>query len=182
MSISVEKFYEAVRLEGLNCGLPCTFVKFGPGEQFGKVEDFVGKVVRLARFKWVVLLGEGTTQQGMGTAVRGLWQCNLSSEFEVSGLRKDPSWLHSVNKWTVDYVEDPVFNYGSLRSGDMIRFKVSNFDDLDSLKEGMQFVSKMAAAPYVRFEPVDKLQQKEVNELTRECMSIVGNYDRARLF
>lgn len=182
MSISVEKFYEATRLEGLNCGLPCTFVKFGPGEQFSKVEDFVGKVVRLARFRWVVLLGEGTTQQGMGTAVRGLWQCNLSSEFEVSGLRKDPSWLHSVNKWTVDYVEDPVFNYGSLRSGDMIRFHVKDFKDLERLAEGLDSVAKMAAAPYVRFEPAEKLQQSEVNELARECMGIIGSYDRARLF
>jgi len=182
MSLSVARFYETTRQEGLNCGLPMTFVELGPGTYYTKVEDFVGTILQLANCKWVCLVGDGTTQAGMGPAARGLWQCGFSTEFELEGSRKDPSWLNSVTKWIIDYTRENTFNFGSLRSGDAVRFPVSSREDFELAQQGFEELAKMPMVKYIRFRPDEKLSKQDVGLLATDCIDFLKKYDRARLF
>lgn len=183
MGYDVESFYETTRQEGVNCGLPMTFMRMGLGQYFPKVEDLVGTILSLANCNWVAIVGEDTTRAGMGSVTRGLWQCGFSTEVEVSGERKDPSWLNSVTKWVVDYTDNNVFNFGALRSNDQVRFVVSTPEDFELVKIGFEELQKLPSIKYIRYKPdTSKMTKGEVNQLAVQCIDFLKKYDRARMF
>ena len=179
--LSVEKFYEAVRLEGLNSGLPCTFVRLGSGRDYPKVEELVYDILQIANTKWVVVLGSDTTQVGMGSIAKGLWKVGFNTEFELHGSRRDPGWLHSVTRWTVDFVKQANFNYSSLRSSDSIRFLVKTESDLEDIATIIKKADTLAAASYIKFEP-EGLNKKETGLLAKKCVDTIKRYERVRMY
>jgi len=179
--VSVEKFYEAVRLEGLNTGIPCTFVKLGPGRDYPKVEELVYDILQVANTKWVVVFGADVTHVGMGSIAKGLWKVGFLTEFEIHGSRRDPGWIHSVTRWTADFVRKASFNYAALRSSDSIRFVVKTEEDLEDIASVIAKVDTLAAPSYIKFEP-EGLGKKESNLLAKKCVDIIKRYERVRLY
>jgi hypothetical protein len=177
--ITVEKIQEAVRQEGLNFGLPEVFIRLGVGQEFATVEDLVKEIVVHTKPRWVCILGEDTTQVGLGSLVKGLSVVGCYIEIECSGRTRDPGWLHSVDRWVVDYVESPTFNIGALRSGDMVRFVVKGKGDLSSVKEGFEQLRLFPGTRYVKVEADGKGVPAD---LYREAFELVKYYERARLY
>lgn len=170
--LEVVKIGEDIRKEGLNYGLPTTLLKLGPGPEYS-FEDLVKAILMNTSCKWVCITGEGTTRVGMGTLVKGLSSVGLYTEVEASGEVKDPGWLHSVDRWVVDYVQEGSFNYNALRSGDMIRFIVKGEGDLNSAREGFELLSSFPGARIIRLS--DK-------KLKNEAFSLARKYTRSRLY
>ena len=170
--IKVEKIWEGIRDEGLNYGLPTTFLKLGPGPEYNS-EELVKDILMKTRCKWVCILGESTTQIGIGTLVKGLSTVGMYIEVEVSGTIKDPGWLHTVDRWLVDYVKDSTFNYGALRTQDMIRFVVAGRGDLNFAKSGFEDLRLFLGTKYLKL--VD-------SELENEAFALVRSYERSRLY
>lgn len=173
--ISVEKLSEGVRHEGLNYGLPMLFVNLGLGKEL-LPEDLVREILILTKCRWVCFLGEDTTKVGMGTLVKGLSVVSLQIEIEVSGSVKDPGWLHTVDRWMVDYVEDGLFNYGALRSQDMIRFTIDGVGDLSFIKSKMD---ELKAFPGTK---VLKLNSPSDKNLALDTLVIARSQDRCRIY
>jgi len=171
--ISVEKFTEDVREEGLNYGLPTLFIVLGFGNEF-QPEELVRQILLLSKCRWVCFLGEGTTQVGMGTLIKGLSTVGLQVEVEVDGSVKDPGWLHTVDRWVVDYIEDGLFNYGALRSQDMIRFTLAGNGDLSFIKTKLEDL-KMFPGTRVLKVVSDK-------KLITEALVIARGYERCRIY
>lgn len=170
--ITVEKIWEGVKQEGLNYGLPTTFIQLGMGPEYSS-EDLVKEVLMHTRCKWVCILGENTTQVGMGTLVRGLSSVGMYIEVEVSGVMRDPGWLHTVDRWVVDYAKEGNFNYGALRTQDMVRFVVKGEGDLNFAKEGFEDLKLFSGTKYL------KLVGKK---LGKEAFALVRRYERSRLY
>lgn len=170
--VEVEKIYEDVRQEGLNFGLPTTFIKFGPGPEYSS-EDLVREVLMHTRCKWVCIFGEGTTRVGTGTLVKGLSSVGMYIEVETSGEVRDPGWLHTVDRWIINYVKDGAFNYNALRSQDMMKFIVKGEGDLNFAKEGFEDLKLFPGTKYV------KLGDKK---LKNEAFALVRRYERSRLY
>jgi len=170
--IEAEKIWEGIRLEGLNYGLPTTFIKLGPGSEYNS-EELVREVLMHTKCKWVCILGKNTTQVGMGTLVKGLSSVGMYVEVEAGGDVRDPGWLHTVDRWVIDYVKEAAFNYGALRSQDMARFVVEGEGDLNFAKEGFEDLKLFTGTKYV------KLFDKKLNS---EVFSLVRKYERARLY
>lgn len=170
--IMVEKIWEGVRQEGLNYGLPTLFIKLGIGPSY-QPEDLVREVLTLTKYKWVCLLGEDTTRVGMGTLVKGLSSVNLSTEVEVSGGMKDPGWLHTVDRWVVDYVENGSFNYGALRSQDMIRFILVGDSDVRFAEEKLEELRMFPGTKVLRLNSID---------LAEKTLVLARGYDRCRIY
>jgi len=170
--IMVEKIWEGVRLEGLNYGLPMLFIKLGIGPSF-QPEDLVREVLTTTKCKWICLIGEETTRVGMGTLVKGLSSVNLSTEIEVSGSSKDPGWIHTVDRWIVDYVENGNFNYGALRSQDMIRFILEGDSDARFAEGKME---------ELRMFPGTKLLKVTSLDLAEKALILARGYDRCRIY
>lgn len=170
--IRVEKVWEGIRSEGLNYGLPTTFLKLGPGPDYNS-EDLVKEILMQTRCKWVCILGESTTQIGIGTLVKGLSTVGMYIEVEVGGSIKDPGWLHTVDRWLVDYVKEPTFNYGALRTQDMIRFVVEGRGDLNFAISGFEELKLFPGTKFIRLTD---------SELENEAFALVRKYDRSRLY
>ena len=174
--ILVEKIYESIRQEGLNYGLPMTFVTLGPGPSYTP-DDLVRDVITTTRCAWTCILGDGTTQVGMGSLVRGLVAVNLKVELETRADVRDPGWLSAVDRWVVDYCEDAMFNLGALRSNDMIRFAVSNEEDLEIAKQAFPRLKLFGGTRYV-VVPASLLGTHVFNGV----YSLVRAFDRARIY
>lgn len=172
--IMVEKIWEGIRKEGLNYGLPTLFIRLGIGPTF-QPEDLVREVLTTTKCKWVCLLGEETTRVGMGTLIKGLSSVNLSTEVEVDGGAKDPGWIHTVDRWVVDYVEGGNFNCGALRSQDMIRFLIGGGGDLKFVGEKLE---------ELRMFPGTKILsiRKPENSLVTDVLVLARCYDRCRIY
>ena len=170
--IEVRKIWEGIRQEGLNYGLPMLFIKLGTGPSF-QPEELVREVFTTTKCKWICLLGEDTTRVGMGTLVKGLSSLNLSSEVEVSGSVKDPGWIHTVDRWIVDFVEDGIFNYGALRSQDMIRFVLEEDGDLRFAEEKLE---------ELRMFPGTKLLKLKTLTLLEKSLILARIHDRCRIY
>ena len=169
--ISVEKVSEGIRGEGVNYGLPTVFLHMGLGNDYPSVESLVRDILVHTKCKWVCILGEGTTQVGMGTLVKGLSSVGMYVEIECSGIVRDPGWLHVPDRWVIDYVEDGVFNYAALRSNDMVRFMVEGEGDLNFVRTGFESLRLFPGTKYIKLLK----EVKGVFELLRK-------YERARLY
>jgi len=170
--VDVAKMWEDIRREGLNYGLPTVFLNLGNGPTYTS-EDLVREVLMHTRCKWVCILGENTTQVGMGTLVKGLSSTGMYIEVEASGAVRDPGWLHTVDRWVINYVKEASFNYGALRSQDMIRFVVKGEGDLNFAKEGFEEMKVFPGTKYVML--LDK-------KLKNDAFALVRRYDRGRLY
>ena len=170
--VDVAKMFEDIRDEGVNYGLPTTFIKLGAGPTYTS-EDLVREALMHTRCKWVCILGENTTQVGMGTLVKGLSSVGMYIEVETSGEFRDPGWLHTVDRWVVDYVKDGSFNYGALRSQDMVRFTVEGAGDLNFAKEEFENLKLFSGTKYILL--LDK-------KLRDEVFTLVRKYERSRVY
>ncbi len=171
--IAVTQISEGVRKEGLNYGLPTVFVKLGPGSPYPQVEELVRDVLTLTKCTWVCILGEDTTQVGIGSLVKGLSAVGLNVELECSGKVKDPGWLRSVDRWLVDLVQDGIFNLGALRSQDMIRFTISTEDSLGALEENLRSLPMF---------PGTKAINVTSSKLVAKVFQVARKYPRTRIY
>ena len=184
--VEVNKIWEGVRLEGLNYGLPTTFILLGSGREYNS-EDLVREVLMHTKCKWVCIFGEGATQVGMGTLVKGLSSVGMYIEVELGGEVRDPGWLHTVDRWVIDYVEEGAFNYGALRGQDMVRFIVRGEGDFNLAKRGFEALKLFPGTRYIRIGAKDVIPKSRGKVLTglslyKEALAFVRGYDRARLY
>jgi len=170
--VEVVKIYEDIRQEGLNYGLPTTFLRLGLGPEYSS-EELVREVLMHTSCKWVCVYGESTTRVGMGTLAKGLSSVGMYIEVETSGEYRDPGWLHTIDRWVVDYVKDGSFNYNALRSQDMVRFIVSGPGDLSFATEGFEELKLFPGTRYI------KLGDKK---LKNEAFSLIRKFERSRLY
>lgn len=176
--ITVEKIWEGVRREGLNFGLPTTFIQLGPGPEYSS-ESLVKDILLNTRCKWVCIFGENTTQVGMGTLVKGLSSVGMYIEVEASGSVRDPGWLHTVDRWVIDYAKEGSFNYNALRSQDMIRFLVKGEGDLNFVRESFPDLSMFPGTKYIK---LDGDKTKVTAMFKGEAFALVRRNDRCRLY
>jgi hypothetical protein len=175
--LSVRKIWEGIRKEGLNYGLPMLFVRMGTGPSF-QPEDLVREVYTTTKCKWVCFLGEETTKIGMGTLVKGLSSLNLSTEIEVGGDVRDPGWIHTVDRWVIDYVENGSFNYGALRSQDMIRFQIGGEGDLSFVSEKLEELRMFPGTKLLKVED----STGSLESLLTQVLLLVRGVDRCRIY
>lgn len=178
--LAVSKMWEGVRQEGLNYGLPMLFMRVGSGPTF-EPEELVKKVVTSASCKWVCILGDETTKIGMGTLVKGLSSVGLSTEVEVGGEIKDPGWIHTVDRWCVDFIENGSFNYAALRGQDMIRFQVRSESDIRFVSERLEEQRMFPGTKVLRLHMAEDNPDWDPSLLTR-ILQLAGKYDRCRLY
>lgn len=174
--ISVERIFEGVRQEGLNYGLAMTFIRLGPGPGYTP-DDLVREVLMNTRCSWACVQGEGTTQIGMGSFIKGLGAVNIRTEVETSSDVRDPGWLGSVDRWVVDYSEDSLFNLGALRSNDMVRFFVGNELDLDVAREGFTKLKLFGGTRYLLVPP-----ELLSGQFFSDIYSLLRAHDKSRLY
>lgn len=174
--ISVEKIYEGVRDEGVNYGLPMTFLKLGEGTPYPSVDELVKELVVHTRCKWVCIVGKDTTQVGMGSLIKGLASMGIYLEVECPGDTRDPGWLHSVDRWIVDFVPDFSFNIAALRSADMVRFSVKTKSDLSTVRDGFEQLRTFPGTRYVRMD------RMTAEELYSSVFEITRKYERGRMY
>ena len=171
--IIVNKIWEGVRQEGLNYGLPTTFLELGDGVPYSTTEELVKTLMTNTKCKWICIRGESTTQVGMGTLVRGLAAVGLYVEIECKGDIKDPGWLNAVDRWVVDYMDTPHFNMGALRSKDMIRYTVNTKEELPKVEVAFAQHKGFTGTKYIKSG--DK-------ELIKACFEFVRKWERGRLY
>lgn len=169
--ILVNKITEGIRLEGVNYGLPMTFILLGDGFPYDSAEDLVREVLLKSRNRWVCLKGEGTTMVGMGAVMKGIAAIGIQIEVECSGSMKDPGYLHTVDRWIVDYVENNLFNYSALRPQDMVRFFVEDVGDLGEVEEGLERLKTFPGTKYIK--------SKKINP---RILKLLQKYDRCRFY
>lgn len=172
--ISVEKMFEDIRKEGVNYGLPTVFLRLGDGNMYPSVEGLVREIVFKSKCQWVCILGSNTTQVGMGSVIRGLASVGMRIEVECNGTTKEPGWLHSVDRWIVDYSESSVFNLSSLRSSDMVRYSVEGEGDFNLMQQGFKALkSVFPGTSYVN------LKNKK---MLPEVFAFARQYSNARIY
>jgi len=173
--VEVSKIWEGIRLEGLNYGLPSTFLQLGIGPNYSS-EELVRDVLMQTKCKWLVILGENTTQVGMGSLVKGLSSIGMYIELEVDGRTRDPGWMHSVERWVVDYVKGGAFNYGALRSQDMVRFTAREEKDLPVVEEAFELLKFFTGTKVLR------IPKPLASKLWGNAFALVRKYERSRLY
>ena len=179
--IYIEKIQEVVRQEGLNYGLSVVLLKLGyVGKEYPAAEDLVRDVMTNTKSKWVCVVGENTTQVGLGTLMKGLNAVGYYTEVECSGLTRDPGWLHLVDRWVIDYVESPVFNMGALRGSDMVRFTVKDRGDLTFVKEGFEQLRLFTGTRYIKL--IQEEGKRVPADLQRDILELLKYHDRARVY
>lgn len=178
--ISVEKIYEGVRLEGVNYGLPMTFVKLGEGNDYSSGDDLLKDIVMFTKCNWVCLLGKDTTQVGMGNIVKALASMDLSIEVEQDGRTRTPGWMHSVERWLVDYIEGGPFNYFALRTQDMVRFVIGHQGDLLELTTVFEDLKMCPATKCLVVLRQPKPGKNK--ELYQKAFELSRKYDRTRVY
>ena len=163
-----------LREEGLNYGVPVTFITLGGVERF-EVEDILKQVLsKSVKRSWVCIIGEefDPLSFGVGTLVRGLSQLQRYVEVETDGLHRDPSWAHTVDRWVVDFQEKSSYNLGSLRASDTIRIKVDSSADASIVEGDLDSVDKVNCVKYLK---VPKGTQKKWH-------SLISKFERVRVF
>ena len=174
--VNIDMLKNSVRTEGFNCGIPITFVELGDGDASTKIEDLVGQIYRLATSsRWVCIrFGSSEYPVGTGTLIRGLAQCQLKVEVCCDGSWPAPGWIKSAERWCIDYLPDTVFDLGSLRPQDMVRFKLGLAIQLPFIESSFKELKTFPGLRYIRCE-VDP-------ELWLEGLSLISRFDRARLY
>lgn len=150
MVVEVSKIWKGLRKEGMNYGLPTTFVQPGPGAEYESTMDLVKELMTIAGTGWICLVGDYSTQVGMGTVVDGLTRLGFYIEVECSAGFKDPGWFKKADRWTVDYVSEAVYDYGKLRNVDQVRFLVNNERDLAQAKIGFESLKFFPGTKYLK--------------------------------
>ena len=114
--MNVFRIHRGYRKIGPSYGLPVFYVDMGPGLSLS-VEDILMKLEKMGLFlgSMIVFRGNPLREKGMGILVEGLKSINLRVEIEEDSTRRDPLWFPKVDRWVVDWVEKPEFNYGVLR-------------------------------------------------------------------
>jgi hypothetical protein len=171
--ILVEKIFEGVRQEGVNYGLPMVFIKLGYGSEYPTGEGLVREIVTKCKCKWVCIFGDNTTQVGMGTVIKGLASVSMNIEVECPGSIRDPGWFASVDRWLIDYAEEPLFNTGILRTFDMVRFIVNGEGDLNQLQQGFKSLKAF---------PGNKIVIIKNKSIAPAVFAFARDYDRVRLY
>lgn len=178
--IEVAKTWEGVRQEGLNFGLPMFFLKLGIGSNF-EADELVKTIITSAHCRWVYIFGDETTKIGMGSLVKGLSAVGLSTEIEVGGNVRDPGWIHTVDRWVVNYVENASFNYGALRGQDMIRFQVNSESDIRFVAGKLEDLRMFPGTKVLKLNIGD--ENPDWNpQLFQQILLLAGKYDRCRLY
>ena len=171
--LSLERLYHDVRHEGLNGGLPMTFVKLGDGVPYPKVDDLLSEIIKVTLPSgWVCIEGDDATEVGMGVLIKGLSACQLHTEIIASSFWKDPSWMHSVSRWCLNYRKDGMFNVFKLRNQDMLRFMVSEMSDFEPLKEAFKEVNLFPGTRVLSSHP----------RIWPEVVEFASRYDRTRVY
>lgn len=178
--IEIERVWEGVREEGLNYGLPSTFIILGPGPEF-TAEELVREILVNTKCRWVCIQGEGTTRVGMGSVIKGLSSSGLMIEIEVSGEFKDPGWFTSVDRWLVDYVPNGAFNYAALRSNDMVRFYARSLEDLLVIENGFEEL-KIFPGTKVLVLDSSKVSEESSPAFGRAIFELIRKYERVRVY
>ena len=173
--LTVEKIWEGPRLEGLNYGLPTTFLKFGLGVPY-TIEDLVRDILMKTRCKWVCIFGEDPTQVGTGSLIKGLTSIGRYTEVECSGRVRDPKYLHTVDRWIVDYTPNGLFNYSALRDRDMIRWTITKATDLSVVKSGLEEQKLFGGTKVLKVVGTDTA------EVLHKCFEISKGYERVRVY
>lgn len=174
--IQIEKIWKGVREEGVNFGLPMTFVKPGLGAEYEHNSDLTKFLLETSRKGWICFLGEETTQVGMGQIIADLGVLQFYLEVECNGQVRDPGWFKKVERWVVDYSSEPLFDYGKLRSADMARFTVTNERDLALVQIGFDSLKMFPGTKYIKVVgPIS-------GELNKRIVDFASRYDRTRIY
>jgi len=170
MPILVKKIWEGVRLEGLNYGLPEAFLELGEGIEYSSSMELLREFLKVES-RWVCIRGTGSTQVGFGSLVKGFGTINLNVELECDGSVRNPGWLNSVDRWVVDFSEEPLFDYYALRTADMLRFTIRNEKDLETAKRVFGSLKLFPGTKYLKMlAPVPGAEE------------LVRKYDRTRIY
>lgn len=125
---SVEHKYREV---GISLGLPCYFVKFGPGTNL-EVEDLAKKLLRMGitHNRWLIAQGDIDREQQMSTFIDAMRTFKVKTEVEVrKSLINTPPWFPKAHRWVVYWTPEITFNLGSLRPNqDMILYEGTDYD------------------------------------------------------
>ena len=174
--ITVKKITENIKAEGMNTGLPTTFIELGDGSDYDKVEALVLLLLKTTKCPWVCIFGEETVRVGIGALVKGLQAIGRQVEIECLSQYRDPGWIHSVDRWTVDYLERGVFNYGALRGQDMVRFGLTTEEDLVNIEKGLEKLKLFLGTKYI------KMSKGLSPALKTEAFNLVRKHDKTRVY
>lgn len=152
--LSVEKISVGFRDIGLNYGLPMTFVDLGDGPEMSS-DDLLGEILKTPGCNWVCVRGKDTTQSGMGAFIKNLSKMSLYTEVENDGKGREPGWVHNVDRWMVDFVEECPFNYFSLRKEDMVLLDMEKLS-YDLLQRYLDALSPFAGTRCVKASAKDR--------------------------
>jgi len=148
--VSIEKIREGLREEGLNSGLPVTFIVVGFGDDYPRVQDLVEEIWKITNCNNICIVGRDTTQVGMGSLVKGLSALGLKVELECPGYNLTPGWFSTVSNWVIEYGKTSNFNYSCLRNRDMVRFTVRDKKDLSLVEFGLEQLKLCPATKYIK--------------------------------
>jgi len=174
--IPIVSIKTGLRQEGLNYGVPVTFITLGGVDRL-EIEDILKEVLsKSVKRSWVCIVGEefDPLSFGIGTLVKGLSQLQRYVEVETDGLHRDPSWTHTVDRWVVDFQDKSSYNLGSLRASDTIRIKVDSLapEVAFEVKEVLEITSKINCVKYLK---VPKGTQKK-------WLGLISKFERVRVY
>jgi hypothetical protein len=149
----IDKVYMDVRSEGMNQGLITTFIKFGTGNSYNTLDDFINFLKDKLTTKWITICGEDPTRVGTGVLIQQLKAWGFNLEIIYTGGTKEPNWFNSVNLWMVDFKRPSYFEYSRLRPKDSIRFKVP---DLFEMSEVIPLTEELVICPAVQVVSIPK--------------------------
>jgi len=173
--IPLVRVFNGLRQEGLNYGVPTTFVVLGGGTQI-QLEDLLEEVLKKSiKRGWICLKGQDfdPLSMGVGTLVRGLSQLQRFVEIETDGLHRDPRWAHTVDRWIVLWHPTVGFNLGSLRATDGIKFRMDQNTALEEVKRFLEACKDSASIKYVLMEDGSWID---------EVFEMVRTYERSRMY
>lgn len=149
--MNVFKIWRGYREFGIGYGLPVCYIDMGPGLGHTPEEVF-DKLIKLdvKIGSWIVVRNNPIKEKGMGVLVDGLRTAKVKIEVEEDGKTKDPGWFSKVDRWIVDWIENPQFNYNALRARqDMLVCKQN-----DKIEE---FIKKYGELPMLKAVVTDDL-------------------------
>lgn len=128
----ISKSYTDVRRFGPNKGIPMLHLQVETNRT--STEDAIRQVLDSSvGLDWVFVKGDNV--QGLGSFIKGLAQCKLNIEVELSTLGTAPGWISIPNNVLVHHNPESSFNYFTLKSNsDYILFKAKTDKEIIGLK------------------------------------------------
>ena len=181
--IEVKRIYDGIRTEGLNFGIPMTFLELGEGKEYTGAEQLLGEIIHLSYCRWICIKGESTTRVGMGTLTEGLRKCLYNVEIEIAGERSAPNWKRQAN-WIVDYTSEMAFDLTRLNSQDSIRFNIKNKEDLDEAINALSNNSlvDLECTRYMKLSLPKNLKKLHQKEILDEAIRFVRKKEKTRIY